>query len=716
METLMALRELKAMSEKLKIPFLTHFFTTFDNVKSVSLQASYSQFKVQVSLNGVDYRSAYHQLCDWLYGWDASDATEFGEKLSFVDHFSKTRPIRDIKIHEEWDNQECERNLKIFETLFGMTKRQLRKSYIDFAEDFSRVSTNCNTMNQLGKDKEDELDDELEEHDIEQVWNTSAKTPSSPKKPKTANSEKSELDDDKDNMDDHIMQLLKMSNQEKSRQDSENDLNEVKPEIPIDVKVASAKVSVESLNENIATNNPEKIANMGRLKMNLESEPEKKIDMDEESRLEMQTRINRIYVKIDRATNQTISAILNCLIIMALSELLNLENNFERYHMQANEIAMDFVSTELKTIWDLIRKEIPHSEMELSHLRNPTTMGRFIQRVIDLRAVGGVSPRFKIRKLHKKITLIHELLTSIDINILPNFVVAHKEGCKVARYSIFDNSIWLTAGYDGVIRIFDLRPLAKTKCLGQYVGHKSIVTDAHLFRKDTFIFSCSFDRTLKLWNAQNSNCERTFVGHTDSVTSCHVSPDGRYAVSGGLDNTVRIWDINTGECLGVAKKHTRWVKVVRFSPDGRFVASAGLDRKIIIWETKALIAGKVTLCYKVFEDHTDYILDLVFGTVGVLYTTSRDCSIRAFDYVAGITNGVIEIMPSWACSISLSENGEYLACSTFDNNVLIFRTLDLKLVRTIRVFNLGINCVSFPKDLSYLVLGTNEGYLQQIML
>ena len=60
--------------------------------------------------------------------------------------------------------------------------------------------------------------------------------------------------------------------------------------------------------------------------------------------------------------------------------------------------------------------------------------------------------------------------------------------------------------------------------------------------------------------------------------------------------------------------HSILILVVRFSPDGKYVASAGLDRKIFIWETKALTLGKVSLCYKLIEDHTDYILDLVFGS------------------------------------------------------------------------------------------------------
>jgi hypothetical protein len=37
-------------------------------------------------------------------------------------------------------------------------------------------------------------------------------------------------------------------------------------------------------------------------------------------------------------------------------------------------------------------------------------------------------------------------------------------------------------------------------------------------------------------------------------------------------------------------------------------------------------------------------------------------------------------------------------------------------VREIRVFNLGILCVRFPSDLGYVMVGTTEGFMQQIDL
>jgi hypothetical protein len=62
------------------------------------------------------------------------------------------------------------------------------------------------------------------------------------------------------------------------------------------------------------------------------------------------------------------------------------------------------------------------------------------------------SLRLRYRKLHRKFELLHILFSSLDIHVFPRFLQAHSEGCKTAAYSEFDSALWLTGGYDGVIR------------------------------------------------------------------------------------------------------------------------------------------------------------------------------------------------------------------------------------------------------------------------
>jgi transducin (beta)-like 1 len=54
------------------------------------------------------------------------------------------------------------------------------------------------------------------------------------------------------------------------------------------------------------------------------------------------------------------------------------------------------------------------------------------------------------------------------------------------------------------------------------------------------VATSSFDRTARLWNADDGSCIRTFAEHTDSVYAICFSPDARYMATGGIDQRVYV--------------------------------------------------------------------------------------------------------------------------------------------------------------------------------
>ena len=417
---------------------------------------------------------------------------------------------------------------------------------------------------------------------------------------------------------------------------------------------------------------------------------------------------------MDRCTDFTLVTLSTIMVVISFSELLGDKDNYIKYLGFAHELSMDFVSNTLKAMWDLLNKELP-GEITLAELRSPNLLRLKIRRILEFRKKDGKIPKFKIRKIHFKFALIHDMFTMMDIFIFPNFIGAHSNGLKSAEYSSYDHSLWLTGGHDGVVKITDVRAANSHLCLAQYISHKSIITDVHFARKESFIVSSSFDRTIKIWNSQSASCERTLVGHIDAVLSCDLHVDGRLIASGSTDNTAKLWDFNTGECIVTIKKHTRWVKVVKFTMDGKYLITASLDKRIYLWDVKLLLNSKSPIPFKCIDVHLDYVLDIAVNKTGLL-STSRDGTIRYFDIYTGQELRSYSMSPSWACSLCFSENGEYFATGSFDNNVMIFRTSDFTKMRQIRVFNFGIMMVRFPSDLSFVVVGTNEGFLQQIPL
>lgn len=210
----------------------------------------------------------------------------------------------------------------------------------------------------------------------------------------------------------------------------------------------------------------------------------------------------------------------------------------------------------------------------------------------------------------------------------------------------FDDTgnVLATGCHDGVLRTWDIAKATPLKTINAHV-----VTTPQQIQNPIYavawspdhkqLFTSSYDKTIKLWDAASGNMVREFKaapdpqpiggkkdepkkdekkddkadpkkdekktepkkdegppgppGHRDQVFSIALTKDGKYLASGSSDKTVKLWNVATGKVERdfanpdlkavlpgePAPSHPGWVHAVRFTPDGQFLVSAGAAPK-----------------------------------------------------------------------------------------------------------------------------------------
>ncbi|KAG2742146.1 WD40 repeat-like protein [Suillus brevipes Sb2] len=120
-------------------------------------------------------------------------------------------------------------------------------------------------------------------------------------------------------------------------------------------------------------------------------------------------------------------------------------------------------------------------------------------------------------------------------------------------------------------------------------GHDGGVTSLCWSKDGAYIFSGSFDGTIRKWQSVDGKELVVIRGHTNHVTSLCLFPDGSHLVSASNDYSVRIWDLEINQQLGDPLWHDDQVDVVVMSSDGQYIASSisGPDAKIYVWSLDA---------------------------------------------------------------------------------------------------------------------------------
>ncbi|KAJ7958086.1 Myosin heavy chain kinase [Quillaja saponaria] len=156
--------------------------------------------------------------------------------------------------------------------------------------------------------------------------------------------------------------------------------------------------------------------------------------------------------------------------------------------------------------------------------------------------------------------------------------------------------------------------------------HSDAVSCLSLTNDKAYLYSASWDRTIKVWRISDSKCLESIRAHDDAVNSIACGMEG-LVFTGSADGTVKVW---RGEALGKVTKHEAVktllkqecaVTAVAVNTSGSVVYCGSSDGLVNFWEhEKEFSHGGVLRGHK--------LAVLCLGTAGnLVFTGSADKTI-----------------------------------------------------------------------------------------
>ncbi|KAM4704368.1 F-box and WD repeat domain containing protein 10B-like [Rhinophrynus dorsalis] len=149
------------------------------------------------------------------------------------------------------------------------------------------------------------------------------------------------------------------------------------------------------------------------------------------------------------------------------------------------------------------------------------------------------------------------------------------------RVTHFDGERLVAVGSsDRKVRLIDTKERKQIAPLIH--GHSGSIRAVHLCEKRGFVFSGSYDLSIRQWNVKTGACMRLFNGHMKSITCLDVQDN--MLVSGAKDGQVKGWDITSGKCFRTFK-HKDEILCVKIK--GEYVVSGCENGLIKVWHVKS---------------------------------------------------------------------------------------------------------------------------------
>jgi len=261
---------------------------------------------------------------------------------------------------------------------------------------------------------------------------------------------------------------------------------------------------------------------------------------------------------------------------------------------------------------------------------------------------------------------------------------------QVNSLSISTDKNLLAAGGNPQINLFDLKSSSDAPIL-TYEGHTSNVMTVGFQKDGKWLYSCSEDSSIRIWDTRAPTCQRTYYCQV-GVNSVALHPNQMELISGDQGGNIKVWDLTANAMREQSSPPLLSpVRAVSIASNASIMTAGSHSGRLYVYNIRD---GKLVL-ERDFQAHNDYLLSAVISPdVSSVATTSADRSIKLWSTETWELERTLLHHQRWVWDAVFSADSLYLVTASSDQSAKLWDLLTGEVMRNYIGHSLAVTCVA----------------------